>query len=133
MSGENVEAFRRALEAFNRRDFDAGLKEIDPEVEWHAAIQTLGEATVYRGHEGLRDLYRGFSGAFAEIHYEFSEIRDLGDRVLAVGRMRARGTGSGVETESPWAFLVQFKNGKAISVRAFLDPKEALDAAGLEE
>jgi ketosteroid isomerase-like protein len=102
-------------------------------VEWHAAIQTLGEAGVYRGHEALRELNRSFSGAFAEVEYEFPEIRDLGDRVLAVGRMRARGLESGVATESPWAFLVRFKNGKAIWVRAFLDPREALEAAGLSE
>ena len=29
------------------------------------------------------------------------------------GRMHARGLESGVETESPWAFLIQFKNGGA--------------------
>ena len=128
-----MEAFKRALDAANRRDFEAVLEEIDPEVEWHAALQTLGEAGVYRGHEALRELDRSFSGVFAEVHYEFSEIRDLGDRVLAVGRMRGRGLESGVETESPWAFLIQFKNGKAIWVRAFLDPREALEAAGLRE
>jgi hypothetical protein len=47
--------------------------------------------------------------------------------------MRGRGTESGVEIESPWAYLLQFKNGKAIWVRASLDPKEALKAAGLRE
>jgi hypothetical protein len=31
MSEENVEAFKRALEAGNRRDFDALLEELDPE------------------------------------------------------------------------------------------------------
>jgi ketosteroid isomerase-like protein len=133
MSQENVEAFRRAVEAGNRRDIEAMLEGTDPEVEWHAAIQTLGERPVYRGHEGVRELNREFSGAFAELHWEFSEIRDLGDRVLAVGRMRGRGTESGVEIESPWAFLVQFKNGKAILIRAFVDPSEALEAAGLQE
>ena len=38
------------------------------------------------------------------------------------GRMHARGLESGVETESHWAFLIQFKNGKAIWVRAFSIP-----------
>src|SRR5262245_18770263 len=131
MSQENVEAFKRAIDAANRQDIEAALEEADPEIEWHAALQTLGEAGVYRGHEGLRELDRSFSGVFAEVHYEFPEIRDLGDRVLGLGRMRARGLESGVETESPWAFLVQFKNGKAIWVQAFLDRNEALEAAGL--
>ena len=56
MSQQNVEAFKRAIQAYNRRDIDAFLKQIDPEVEWHGALQTLleSEATMYRGHEGVR-------------------------------------------------------------------------------
>jgi len=30
MSQENVEAFKRAIEAYSRRDIDALLEEIDP-------------------------------------------------------------------------------------------------------
>ena len=135
MSQENVDAFKRALAAANRRDFDALLEEAHPEVEWHPGVQALlgGEATVYRGagavREGLQDLY----DSFAELHLEISEIRNLGDRVLAMGKLRARGMESGVEIESPWAYLADFKNGKAIWVRAFRDPKEARDAAGLRQ
>jgi hypothetical protein len=31
-------------------------------------------------------------GGFAELHLEISEVRDLGNRVLASGWMRGRGT-----------------------------------------
>ena len=34
---------------------------------------------------------------------------------------------------TPLAFVTEVKNGKTISIRAFLDPKEALEAAGLSE
>ncbi len=37
MSQEDVEAFERAIDAFNRRDIEAVLKELDPEVEWPSA------------------------------------------------------------------------------------------------
>jgi len=50
-----------------------------------------------------------------------------------MGRLRAHGTESGVEIESPWAYLVEYRSGKAIWVRAFLDPNEALEAAGLRD
>jgi ketosteroid isomerase-like protein len=33
----------------------------------------------------------------------------------------------------PLGYLVEFKNGKVIRMRAYLDPKEALEAAGLRE
>jgi ketosteroid isomerase-like protein len=88
------------------------------------------EATVYRGHEGIRELVRDLDEHFAEFNNEYSEIRDLGDQVLAIGHIRARGKASGAETVSPLAFLVESKDGKAIRVRTYLDPEKALEAAG---
>ena len=119
----------------NRRDIESFLEMLDPEVEWHPALVALleGEATVYRGREEVRELLQDIFEAFADFRFEFLEIRDLGDRILAVGEMRGRGTESGAEIESPWAFLIQFRNGKATHVRVYLDPKPALEAAGLSE
>ena len=135
MSRENVEAFKRGVEAANRRDLEAALEEFDPEVEWHSGLlmSLEGEATVYRGHEGIRVLYRDFDELFDKVHWEYAEIRDLGDRVVGIGRFHMRGKGSGAETESPICSVVDFKNGKAIQVRTYLDPNEALEAAGLSE
>jgi ketosteroid isomerase-like protein len=135
MSQENVEAFKRGVDAFNRRDLEALLEVIDPEVEWHDVFALMfgGEATVYRGHEGVRELFGDLSGAFAELHTEYSEIRDLGDQIVGIGRIRTRGEGCGAETESPLGAVVDFKNGKVTRVRTNLDPKEALEAAGLRE
>lgn len=132
-SQENVELFKRALEAFNRRDFDAVLEQLDPEAEWHPGVAASlgGEATTFRGHEEVRKGLQDLVDAFEDLHLEVAETRDLGDRVLAMGRLRAHGTESGVEIESPWAYLVEYQRGKAIWVRAFLDPKEALEVAGL--
>jgi hypothetical protein len=36
MSQEDVEAFKRAIEAANRRDVEAFLAELDPDVEWRS-------------------------------------------------------------------------------------------------
>jgi ketosteroid isomerase-like protein len=135
MSEENVAAFKRVVDAANHREVEAALEELDPEVEWHPVIQMLlgGEATMYRGREGVRDVLREADEAWAETHYEFSEIRDLGDRIVAIGRFRARGKESAAEVESPLAYIVQFKNGKAIRMWSYFDPNEALEAAGLQE
>jgi ketosteroid isomerase-like protein len=135
MSQENVEAFKRAFDAVNRRDIEALMPELDPEVEWHTDFLMAmgGKGTVYRGHEGIREWLRDLYETLSEIQAEYSEIRDLGDRTVAIGRIRARGTASGAETESPIGSVVEFKNGKVIGVRTFLDPKEALEAAGLRE
>src|SRR4029450_11138659 len=135
MSQENVEAFKRGLEAGNGGDVETLLVELDPEVEWHSALHAFlgGEQTVFRGHDGVRDMLRGLNDAFSEIHIEISEILDLGGRLVAIGHNTARGKASGAETETPFALVTEFKNGKTILVRGYLDPNEALEAVGLSE
>jgi ketosteroid isomerase-like protein len=135
MSQENVEAFKRGLEAGNRGDVETLLEVLDAEVAWHSALHALlgGEATVYRGHDGVREMFRDLYEAFDEIQIEISEIRDLGDQLVAIGRTRARGEASGADVETPIGFVIEFRNGKAFSYRGYLDPKEALEAVGLRE
>jgi ketosteroid isomerase-like protein len=135
MSQENVETFKRAADAYNRRDVEALLKELDPEVEWRSAIlMPLGrEARVHRGHEGVREGLRDVYKALAEFHAEYSEIRDLSDRIVGIGRVRMRDRQSGVETESPLISVIDVKNGKGTRVWNYLDPREALEATGLSE
>ena len=135
MSEENVESFKRGVEACNRRGVEALLEGLDPEVEWHPALEVLlgGDATAYRGHEGVRELLRDTDETLGEIQVVFSKIQDLGDRIVAIGRLRIRGKESGAETESPVALVAELKSGKPIRIRTYLDPNEALQAAGLSE
>jgi ketosteroid isomerase-like protein len=135
MSQENVDSHRRFIHAYNRRDLEAMLQELDPEVEWHPAIlaPVEREATVYRGHEGVRQWVRDLDEVFDEIDVRPSEIHDLGDQVVWVGEIRMRGRGSGAWTESPMASVSEIRNGKVIRVRTYLDPTKALEAAGLRE
>lgn len=135
MSEENVEGFRRAVEAYNRRDIDAFLDAFDPMVEAHPlTLAMFGQAaTVYRGHEGIRKFVRDVDEVLPQMQVEVREVRDLGERIVASGRLQARGRASGAEIESPISWLVEFKNGMVIRMSDYLDFKEALGAAGLSE
>ena len=135
MSQENVEAVQRAVEAYNRRDVEALVADAHPDIEWHPAILQMlsGKETVYRGHEGIRQLVKETDETLAVIRVEISEFRDLGDRVFAVGRIKTRGKASGVDTEAPVGYVADFRDGKFVRVRTYLDPHEALEAAGLSE
>src|SRR6476659_6187064 len=122
MSQENAEIFRRSDEAFNAGDIDAWLEEfIDPEIEWHIALPGLltQGGTVYRGHEGVREMLREIAEVLDEMTAEYSEIHEVGDR--------------GVATDGPFALVGDYRNGKTIRVRTYRDPDEALEAAGLSE
>ena len=135
MSQENVERFKRAVDAYNRRDADALLEDMDAEVERYPAILVGlgGEAAVFRGHDGIRAMFREVDETLAEIHVEVLEIRDLGDRIFATGSLRTRGKTSGVETEAPFGYIAHFRDDKAFRIQTYLDPAEALKAAGLSE
>jgi ketosteroid isomerase-like protein len=133
MSAGNVAAFERGIEALNRRDTDALLEIVDPDVEWHPAIQSrlAGDAVAFRGHQGVREMMRDFYDTFGEIRFEASEVHEIADSVLGIGRLRVRGVGSGAETESPIAYLADFREARVVRVRTYLDPDQARRVAGV--
>src|SRR5947208_615751 len=130
MSQENIEALQRAADANNRRDYEAFLDEFDPDVEWHRIFGVMygGEATVVRGDEGLLEYVRDLDEAFAVRDVQFSEFRDLGDRIVVLGHVRGRGRESGIEFDSPYGGLAEFKKGMCVRYRDYFDHTEALEA-----
>ena len=92
-----------------------------------------GQATVCRGHEGIREYLRDLDEGFAVRHIEISEFRDLGKRIVAIGQVRGRGRASGAELDSPISFVAEFRDGKVLRMSDYLDSTEALEAVGLSE
>ena len=129
MSQANGEAFKRVIEAYNRRDVEALLRELDTEIEWRPVLPVVlgGDETVYHGHDGVRRLLRDLDEVLAERRMDFSEIREAGDLVVATGSLRIRGKSSGALSESPFGCVAELKNGKAIRIQTYLDPSDALE------
>ena len=133
MSEQNIEIVRHSVEAINRGDVEAALSYTDPDGELYSAIVGGAEGNVYRGHDGFRRWYADVMQSFEELTTELTEFRDLGEVVVAFGRVRARGRESGValDTATGWVFTV--RNGKVVRAEGFLSHDEALEAAGLSE
>ena len=131
MSQENVEIVQRALEAYSRGDLEEMLPHLDSEVEWHSAIVGGAEGNTYYGHEGFRSWFAESFESFDELRTELSEFRDLGDRVVAFGRVQARGRESGVKIDSPTGWVFTVRRGKVARAEGFLSREQALKAAGL--
>jgi ketosteroid isomerase-like protein len=132
MSQANGEAFKRVIEAYNRHDLGALLRELDTEIEWRPVLPVVlgGDSTVYRGHDGVRQLLRDLDEVLAERRMDFSEIREAGDHVVATGSLRIRGKSSGALSESPFGCVAELRNGKAIRIQTYLDPSDALEHLG---
>jgi ketosteroid isomerase-like protein len=133
MSEENVERSLLLIEAWNRRDVETSIELMDSEGVWYPAIEALTEGRkTYRGHAGARQYYQDLAEVAEEGHNEYSEVHDLGDQVLGVGRLWLRFS-SGVELDHEAAFLHTWRNGKCVEARTWLSRAEALEAAGLSE
>jgi ketosteroid isomerase-like protein len=138
MSQENVEAVQAWVAALNREDLGALLKIADPSLEYVSYLASLsGGAGTYRGHDGIRQFLRDLTDAWEWFKVEVDEYRDLGERVLMIGRLRAKGATSGLEVAQGLAWLLDFREGtgpgRFMRVRYFPTTVEALEAAGLSE
>jgi ketosteroid isomerase-like protein len=80
LSEQNVELHRRNLEAFNTRDVEASLAFVDPSVEYHPVLATIGGVTVYHGHEGIRSWFEDLEEVWGEVRVEPEAYFDLGER-----------------------------------------------------
>jgi ketosteroid isomerase-like protein len=133
MSEENVAVVRQALESFNEGGADAAAVFYDPAVVLDNSRSPFPDSGLYRGLESVRGWFDGLADAFGDISYEIEAIRDLGDRVAVLLRVRGRGPHSGIDVDYRFAPLITVRNGKIVRIDRFTDLEEALETAGLTE
>ena len=131
MSQENVEIVRAAIEAMNRRDIEGVLRLMDPKIRFEHRLAALEGNFV--GIDGVRGWFADLLENFDSWRIHCPDFRDLGDRVLALGTIKATGTESGVETELPLTVVTRFKDERITHFTDFGDRAKALEAAGLSE
>jgi ketosteroid isomerase-like protein len=131
VSQQNVDIAKRAIDAFNRRDADLLADLTTPDFEWFPALPGTVEGGGYRGREGIETYISEIGDTWEELRIFGAEFRDLGDRVLVLGRAEGRGRGSGVPVDTSHGFVVELRGDKVSRVRTYLDHGEALRAAGL--
>lgn len=131
MSRENVEAIGRFFELFNRREIDAWLKMMAPDVEWHVDPQDP-DTTVHRGREAARR-YALTWIEMMEALIQVLEVFEAGDQVVAWTHIDSRGGVSGVPVGLDLAFVFTLRNGLAARIQETQDKTEALQAVGLRE
>jgi ketosteroid isomerase-like protein len=132
MSRENVDLFRRTVEAYNARDIDAFIAHFHPDVEFHSSFAGVGE--VYRGHEGLRNRHRDLEETWGgEIRTEPEAFFDVGDCTLTLSVLRGRGQYSGVEVETADVLVARWRDGLIIYMKSYASKEEALRDLGVSE
>ena len=104
----------------------------DPDFELESPLSVVaGEP--YRGVEGLQAWLRDVDEQFSEWQIAIEESREVGDAVLMITTVRARGRASGVALEFDSAAIARFSDeGRFVRLRVYADAAEALEALGLE-
>jgi hypothetical protein len=103
---------------------------VDPGVEavamWEPAART------YLGIEGFRRLWLDWLEPWAVYHVHVEELIDVGDRVVALIRDRARRHDVDAEVELTAGSIWTVQSNKVVKVE-FCNRETALEAAGLSE
>src|SRR4051812_10111329 len=130
MSQENVEGARQLVDAVASQDLARLIELTDPKVEWHSFFAQLQQGGVYHGHDGIRQYAEDLRETFELLRTDIIDTLCIGAVVLMVGRLRYRGKGSGVESESLGGYLLQDRRGGGAVLGALPGAREGLAAAG---
>ena len=132
MSQENVERIERLFELYNRREIDAWVEMLAPDLEWHIDPEDP-DTTVHRGPEAAKRhvLY------WAEMMDATFEVREIfeasDDQAVAWTRIETRGKLSGAAAGQYLAFIFKLRDGLVVRIQETQDKREALKAIGLSE
>jgi ketosteroid isomerase-like protein len=130
MSQENVEVVRRAMIAWQ----SGALGELDqlvaPDAEWRPTPLSGAMKDVYVGPDGFREWASEMISRHTEVHNEIDELRDLGNRVLLLGRVVERDEGR-TRLDAQLAWLFELRDGVIVDARGYANPEEAYRIAGL--
>jgi ketosteroid isomerase-like protein len=130
MSQENVEVVREAVNALNAGNRERLFNVFHPDVEF----RSVAEQKVYRGLAGLVEYRQDVGATLDDFRTEEDRFLD-GERghVVHLYRVVARGLGSGAPVSQAMGAVHQLRDGKILRVDTYLDQRDALDAAGLQE
>ena len=130
MSKENVETLLRGYEAWNRRDLEAALELLDPEIEWRFSdpeVTLPDGALEYHGHDGVTRFWAQLVEPLPELQIDVERTLDTDDYVVAFIRFRA------TAINQPSVHVWKIRDGKALTFTAYNDPDRALEAVGLSK
>jgi ketosteroid isomerase-like protein len=133
MSEENVEIVRSMYRPGDPSRFFELLHE-GVQVDVSKAPLLPDHPEVIGGKRAALDFYRHYWGTWDQYVLEPAEIVDAGqDRVVVIHEERGSGRGSGAPFERRWAVIYTLRKAKIVRIEQFIEPREALKAAGLSE
>jgi ketosteroid isomerase-like protein len=123
----NVPLVEAVIDAYNRRDVPRLSELMSEDVDLRPPVSVL-TGRAYRGHRGIAEWLRDVDESFSVAQIVPLELRDLGDRVLALTRFDVEGHGSRLPLGSELGLILDIADGRLTSWRGFFSHADALDA-----
>lgn len=118
------------IAAYNRRDFEAAVKDFHPQVDWVLPEQQDFDSC--RGPAQIVRFWEGIDETFDELQLLPQETVDGGNRVAVRLRHRGRGKGSGLELdEELYHQITFFQDGVIVRFEYVTSWEQALAAVRL--
>jgi ketosteroid isomerase-like protein len=146
MSQENVEKVRAYLATWDGETLRPESRPFQRIVSMEATVALYVPDFVYEDAvlpDHVGESYRGFDGSLRAVEgwlepfewfvVHLDQIIDADEQVVSLHRARMKMRQTGIEFESPLAYVFTFQGGKVVHQRAFVDHAEALEAVGLSE
>jgi ketosteroid isomerase-like protein len=126
---DHVEFLRSGYEALRQGDLETfkalARDRLDPDFEFHL----VWDGRVLKGYEGTLEWLADTRETWEEYSQEVEEMIDLGQDVVVVLRLAARGAGSGVPVDQQLAVVWTFEGDRAVRARSFTSREAALASA----
>jgi limonene-1,2-epoxide hydrolase len=130
MSEENVRKTEEFIAAYNRRDFDAAVRDFHPQVDW--VLPPHQDFDSCRGPRQIVRFWEGLDETFDVLQLVPQETVDGGDIVAVRLRHHALGKGSGLELDTElYHQITTYENGLMVRIEYVTSWEEALEAVRL--
>lgn len=124
---ELTDRLRTAYEGFGRRDIEAVLSVMDPDIEWDAT-DALAHTGMYHGHDGVTEYIESLAGVWEEFLLNPEQFTESGDgaHVMVLGSVKGRLAANDQDVEARFAHVLQLEDGKVTRLKVCLDREAAL-------
>jgi ketosteroid isomerase-like protein len=124
----NCALVRAAIDAYNRRDLAELRTLMSDGVELRPPVSALA-GRAYLGHDGIAEWLRDVDDSFASAQIVPIELRDLGQKVLALTEFRVEGHESRLLLGSELGLVCDIAGGRISTWLGFFNHADAVEAA----
>jgi ketosteroid isomerase-like protein len=127
-----AEVVRELAAAINADDVQGLARLLDSDVVQYGTRGGVDQGRIVRGREAVLAYWEEIGEAWESQTFEPEQVLEGDGVVVALWHETAQIRDSDLEVESRTASLIKVRGGRVVEMRGYMDPDEALRAAGLK-